>query len=1060
MYSQIAKICSRQRVYLVIFLLFSSFVVENTNAVEVDKREFIKVVRSRMMLAQGDGLWSQYFNLGDTDSFLNTVEGWVNGIAIDPAYLVLVEAGGGGYTQFKGWSGYARVPFRAEESRYIGYIILHGLEAGNQQQATTAYHEAIHAYSFAVNAGKLHLDEYSGPEFISNQFISEIIAKLRKEEIKLDAIFKKIAQCKDAQIELNSWLTNMNTQEDIYIRHHFKGSNIRELLKLMGGRMDWAAYEKAIMDKAATIAEESSCKEGQNLEAMIDALERQVTAFKQLVDDTNIKIDTVQADLPSVLAARKNYAGAYNSIITFPPEIDLLLGQAWELKEDFFGKSPNTAENHDQLLQQRKSKLDKLSSAYQQLVRATQHASQLKIQVCADSRATSTNTLEKNRKQVDISAASVKVALTGIEASRLNIALAGNSLQELITKAKRGSAIFNKLATWNENTYQPYIRSGYAEKLNAAEQALLDEIQKLQLKTPNPESLVPLVIRKREEISGKILQLKASKGISIDEASQLDQLKESLWSVEIRLQHLNLPPGWDRLPASVIELEAMGGIAIERNPDLVKFTVFENSQTTANKFTGLYTRSEPFVGKNLELKVNQTSKDAGLEATAADSALDLANHCINSSDPQFASGSMTVPNVIGVHITNAVETITDAGFTPQPELGSVATDPGKVDTIESQSPAIAVKNEDVFLQIWVAATTCSPTETLNTTTNECERQKAVLPALEGVTYDEAVRLIKLAGLVPLPPVLGKPAATPEEEGLIEFALPAVDGQLHIGDEIIPYLYGEAIEVGSVPNVTGLELSEAAEVITQAGFDPAFELGKETSDSLMDGIIYNQAPAPGVFVEPGSVVTLMVYSLATATTPIPNLKGLSQERARQVLKNVGLFVNVNKGKQAHAIPDEGKVYRQYPQAGFEVMDGIGIDIWIYDKAAIAATDPDHVLTGKPNWDNGCAFENNTGGAILRWKLRDPPPYSGLSPICSDRNGVMWIAGNRIVRVDKGDFTSNGCYRNSSVVAENRTYRGKICSVDTPKNGVMITVPGSDTYEVLDECAGLLGTTSCN
>lgn len=87
--------------------------------------------------------------------------------------------------------------------------------------------------------------------------------------------------------------------------------------------------------------------------------------------------------------------------------------------------------------------------------------------------------------------------------------------------------------------------------------------------------------------------------------------------------------------------------------------------------------------------------------------------------------------------------------------------------------------------------------------------------------------------------------------------------------------------------------------------------------------------------------------------------------------------------------------------------------------------DHEKTSKPNWDNGCYNGENIGGATLQWTLRDPPPYSGLTPICSDRDGKLWILNNHISQIIKGKLNRYGCYSGSTVKTKNRDYRGTLC-----------------------------------
>jgi hypothetical protein len=84
------------------------------------------------------------------------------------------------------------------------------------------------------------------------------------------------------------------------------------------------------------------------------------------------------------------------------------------------------------------------------------------------------------------------------------------------------------------------------------------------------------------------------------------------------------------------------------------------------------------------------------------------------------------------------------------------------------------------------------------------------------------------------------------------------------------------------------------------------------------------------------------------------------------------------------------------------------------------DPD-----KPNWDNGCN-SSGTGGATYRGSLRDPPPYTGSNPICSDRDGVTWFVGAKVLSLNKGGpQDQNGCYPKASLTTTLETYKGKIC-----------------------------------
>jgi hypothetical protein len=148
---------------------------------EVDKNLFLTAVAAHLSSVDTDkSIFGNFFNTGDVDLFVNTVDGWLEGVVVDPDYLnvTLGEEGTDALTQPKGWSGWSRSLVQDTEQRYNGYIILQSFDPNDVGDVTTATHEAIHAFALASETG-IDNDDAGAPEFLSNQFVRELQPKLK-----------------------------------------------------------------------------------------------------------------------------------------------------------------------------------------------------------------------------------------------------------------------------------------------------------------------------------------------------------------------------------------------------------------------------------------------------------------------------------------------------------------------------------------------------------------------------------------------------------------------------------------------------------------------------------------------------------------------------------------------------------------------------------------------------------------------------------------------------------------------------------------------------------------
>lgn len=198
------------------------------------------------------GISGQFFSIGDIPYFLNTVDGYLNGVHVDPDYLRRLAPSSAtqwvqsffvnldpdqGYTQGKGADA-GKHP--SELSRYDGTVILVDLESLDN---ATAFHEAIHVFAFARRLGDLDRDDYGGPEYISKGFI-DLLGRLRMLDRRIEDLADRAYNGQDINADgkrlVNAiLLTEKNYRSDAT-------PQMQKLLKSMGGYVDFIGYRLAV----------------------------------------------------------------------------------------------------------------------------------------------------------------------------------------------------------------------------------------------------------------------------------------------------------------------------------------------------------------------------------------------------------------------------------------------------------------------------------------------------------------------------------------------------------------------------------------------------------------------------------------------------------------------------------------------------------------------------------------------------------------------------------------------------------------------------------------------
>ena len=130
---------------------------------------------------------------------------------------------------------------------------------------------------------------------------------------------------------------------------------------------------------------------------------------------------------------------------------------------------------------------------------------------------------------------------------------------------------------------------------------------------------------------------------------------------------------------------------------------------------------------------------------------------------------------------------------------------------------------------------------------------------------------------------------------------------------------------STPNVKNKTLSNAKEILEKAG------LKYEYSGSA-DDIITEQMPASGTQLKKGGIV--MLYSEKNKERKeqeVPDLKGVTYERAKNILASKKLNISSTSKKLNISSTGDGIVIAQNPKAGSKVEEGTVISVTLQEAA---------------------------------------------------------------------------------------------------------------------------------
>jgi eukaryotic-like serine/threonine-protein kinase len=271
-------------------------------------------------------------------------------------------------------------------------------------------------------------------------------------------------------------------------------------------------------------------------------------------------------------------------------------------------------------------------------------------------------------------------------------------------------------------------------------------------------------------------------------------------------------------------------------------------------------------------------------------------------DDEPSANLVEVPNVVGEPVESATATLEGLNF--DVETTSEANDDQEAGNVFAQNPERGERVEEgstIELKVSAGA------------------EAVPVPDVIGSQVDDARRLLTAAGFT----VREEPI--PDEEiplGEVVDQTPGPQEEAPRGSEVVLQV-SSGPEERPVPDVEGLSLSEASNLLGQNGF--TVDQTTESSGTHDEGTVIGTDPPAGTSQPKGATITVIVSS-GPATVPVPPVVGLSEANAINTLQSQGFVPNVI--EQDTFDPSEnGRVIAQSPEGNTTAEEGSTVDITV-------------------------------------------------------------------------------------------------------------------------------------
>jgi beta-lactam-binding protein with PASTA domain len=366
--------------------------------------------------------------------------------------------------------------------------------------------------------------------------------------------------------------------------------------------------------------------------------------------------------------------------------------------------------------------------------------------------------------------------------------------------------------------------------------------------------------------------------------------------------------------------------------------------------------------------------------------------------PAAAVAQATVPNVLGLSVSEAQRVIEEAGFLAQFSVERPqVTDPADVGAVIDQDPAAGtVATPGSFVELVVGG----------------EVAQVRVPDVMGSTRTAAEGAIHNAGLVPA--YSGQEAVDPNSPLVDRVALqtPAA-GSLVAPGTTVNFRIGVA-DQAIVPDLIGRTESAAMVALGQVGLD-LHNVGtiEVEPDSGLNGRVAWQDPSPGTAVPLGAIVEVRIGAAGDMVT-VPYLEGLDLPTAQATAASNGVVLHVSQYVNEESDPYwNNRVLLQSPSGGTEVRRGSTVSVVVEDSSSTANPDTDAII----------AVLTWTGAEDFDLAITEPGGFTIDRVHTSSSHG--YFDGN-----DEGSCSSSGSFEERIVWPGNRAPSGDYIAEITP------------------------------
>lgn len=334
-----------------------------------------------------------------------------------------------------------------------------------------------------------------------------------------------------------------------------------------------------------------------------------------------------------------------------------------------------------------------------------------------------------------------------------------------------------------------------------------------------------------------------------------------------------------------------------------------------------------------QLPVGGSSVPSGAEALVM----------VSSGQPMHERPAVTLPEVIGMSETQALNVLNQAGLAPQVKYEHSASVPAGI--VIAQLPdqqtfgggALGTSNSKVAL--WVTLGIVAIVLLLAAAyfiLNSMSTTKATytVPNVVGMQTVDATREILKAGLAVGTVTEVAPPDSSAKAGSVIESDPVANTEVKQGTRInLKVAKSSGTVKISVPNVVGQTQASATAVLQNAGFNVTVE--QKSDKSVESGKVISQTPKGGLDLPKGATVVLIVSTgPATQKVEVPDVGGLSESAARSTIMAAGLEMKKSEGSSDTVAM--GNVISQVPSAGSSVDAGSSVTVVISTGPAVPVT----------------------------------------------------------------------------------------------------------------------------